>query len=452
MSMRDILFEYELTPTTWAYLSALLIVGTYFKFHRFWSVRNLDLVGLIFFSPGISLVFHGLIRHSPVLVHIGYTWLFVVGAFFTVRLFLDPLMVRRPLLEPNLNASGLAFTGAALLVFLVGSTIVNEQPLRLERVQMKEAANRWQSPGSTGFYYLASFPNTWEEIEEVPDIQHPLWRYPSLGAQIATARTVGIVALLMLTLGIVAVGFRHFDNIQTGVAAAALFLLTPYIGQFAGRIDHLAPGALLVWAVVAYRRPLIAGILMGLAGGLIFYPLFLLPLWCSFYWRRGLLRFSYGAAGALVLLVLLAASWSSDLAAFGFQLRQMLGGTLFHQPGASGFWSGYGPDHAIHLGYRVPVLAVFMVMAGSLGLWPAQKNLGTLLSCSATLMLATQFFHLNEGGLYMAWYLPLMVLTIFRPNLEDRVAVSAVIEGTSTWPARAVLRWRKRNRKAGEPE
>jgi hypothetical protein len=29
----------------------------------------------------------------------------------------------------------------------------------------------------------------------------------------------------------------------------------------------------------------------------------------------------------------------------------------------------------------------------------------------------------------MAWYLPLLLLTIFRPNLEDRVALSVLGEG-----------------------
>ena len=37
-------------------------------------------------------------------------------------------------------------------------------------------------------------------------------------------------------------------------------------------------------------------------------------------------------------------------------------------------------------------------------------------------MVGTQFWHGYGGGLYMAWFLPLILLTIFRPNLEDRVA------------------------------
>ena len=41
-----------MTATTWVYLSSLIMIAVYFKFRRFWSVRNLDLVGLILFAPG----------------------------------------------------------------------------------------------------------------------------------------------------------------------------------------------------------------------------------------------------------------------------------------------------------------------------------------------------------------------------------------------------------------
>jgi hypothetical protein len=36
------------------------MIGLYFKFGRFWSVRNLDLVLLILLSPGLLLVHYGL--------------------------------------------------------------------------------------------------------------------------------------------------------------------------------------------------------------------------------------------------------------------------------------------------------------------------------------------------------------------------------------------------------
>jgi hypothetical protein len=91
--------------------------------------------------------------------------------------------------------------------------------------------------------------------------------------------------------------------------------------------------------------------------------------------------------------------------------------------GLGGIWGlGWAPV------YRYPVLAAFVALCGSLAIWPAQKSLGTLLSCSAAVMVATQFWHGYGGGLYLAWYLPLLLLTIFRPNLEDRVALNVVGE------------------------
>ena len=37
----------KIAPATWVYLSSLLMICVFFKFSRFWSVRNLDLVLLI---------------------------------------------------------------------------------------------------------------------------------------------------------------------------------------------------------------------------------------------------------------------------------------------------------------------------------------------------------------------------------------------------------------------
>ncbi|MEX1224284.1 MAG: hypothetical protein WEA31_07025, partial [Pirellulales bacterium] len=50
----------------------------------------------------------------------------------------------------------------------------------------------------------------------------------------------------------------------------------------------------------------------------------------------------------------------------------------------------------------------------------------------AAIMLAVQFWHAHGGGLFIGWYLPLLLLTVFRPNLEDRVALSVLGEGWLT--------------------
>src|SRR6476469_9119425 len=55
--MSEILFHYQkVNPTTWVYLSSLLMIGLFFQFNRFWSVRNLDLVLLILLAPGLLMV------------------------------------------------------------------------------------------------------------------------------------------------------------------------------------------------------------------------------------------------------------------------------------------------------------------------------------------------------------------------------------------------------------
>ena len=126
------------------------------------------------------------------------------------------------------------------------------------------------------------------------------------------------------------------------------------------------------------------------------------------------------AIGVLLAMTLCAAWLAYDSHSLLADLAQMFGWTSFSSAGAVGFWSYYASA------YRIPIMAAFVVLSLGLALWPAQKNLGTLLSCSAAVMLASQFWHLHQGGVYMAWYLPLLVLTIFRPNLEDRVALTAV--------------------------
>ena len=69
------------------------------------------------------------------------------------------------------------------------------------------------------------------------------------------------------------------------------------------------------------------------------------------------------------------------------------------------------------------MLVTFVVMMATLALWPPPKNLGTLLSCSAAVLLGSQFWKAHNGGLFMAWFLPLLLLVVFRPNLENRVAL-----------------------------
>jgi hypothetical protein len=439
--MSDILFQYhKIDPTTWVYVSSLLTIGLFFKFSRFWSVRNLDLMLLILFAPGLVLVDWGVKHNALAQEQAGYIWLLSVTLIFLVRMLLDPLMVRRPLLEPNLSPGGMVFIGVALLVFLMAN-VVNSNVTREDLAAAsgtplppipapQNASQPDQQPPPARIGHGPGYPLLYL-LPRVPThvfIPRDLDRQPGKGidvAAVAAARTMAITSHLMIVIGIVLIGYRHFDNIRTGIAVALLYLLLPYTAQLTGRVDHVLPAALLVWAVEAYRRPFVAGIFMGLAAGTIYYPMFLLPLWLSFYWQRGFMRFGLGVLAALVAMAvgLLLASDSPGM--FLEQLKQMFGWPALSGKGTEGLWSFDLLDPV----WRIPVVAAFFALSASFALWPAQKNLGTLISCSAAVMLGAQFWNPGSGGLFMGWYLPLMLLTVFRPNLEDRVALSVLGEG-----------------------
>lgn len=419
--MMYILYDYRMTPTTWVYLSSLIMISVYFKFRRFWSVRNLDLVGLIFFAPGLLLVAHG-----PQFVQRGFLWLLLVSLFFLLRMLIDSAMVRRPLLEPNLSAGGLTFACAAMLVFLM-SNVIADRPAT-DAAPAIAAAEKHAATTADGQKVPAGQTDEVRDILRQRGPGYPWFQVFASDSAGTIQRIIAIVAHLSIVLGMVLIGFRHFDNTHTGIAAATLYLLLPYTAEYTPRIDHFVPGALLVWAIQCYRRPVFAGIFVGLAGGLTCYPLFLLPLWCSFYWRRGLLRFCVSVAVVLGLVIASLALMPSSLGSYGEQLLRTMGvWYLVHPSIIHGFWEPPLDP------FRWPVMALFVAICVTMVFWPAQKNLGTLLACSAAIMLATQFWKGFDGGTYMGWYLPLLILTILRPNLEDRVALSAVSEGWVKW-------------------
>ena len=342
----------------------------------------------------------------------GFVMLFVVEALILIRLMLDPMMIRRPLLDPNLTTGGLYFISISLFVFLMGNVVTSTPRMRV-----------WQGPElGPGYALMHRLPTiTTRPVSSALGGEEPATQDEldlSVQGWTMVARILSILAQLAIVSGIILIGNRHFDNLRAGVGCATLYLILPYTAQMTGRVDHALPAALLLWAILTYRRPILAGVFLGLAAGLVYYPLFLLPLWCSFYWRRGVRRF--GAAVIVTLTILMALLLLGGTDTLLDHLRRMYG--LFEpRMNVRGIWNlGWNPI------YRLPVIVGFAILSFFFASWPSPKNLGTLISCSAAVMVATQFWHGDGGGLYIAWFLPLLLLTIFRPNLQDRVATRVV--------------------------
>lgn len=506
-------------PATWVFLSSFLLLGLYFVFHRFFSIRNLDIVLLLLLAPGLMMVYEGrrmsLANHGGIeaqdlaqhassrrastpraqmvgvsgdsthdqatqagpgapgrlllvqtmqplqpgppqqnslssntlssqaavdanaadmnalavgevssyqtvltrprwsgaaLEFYGFAALLLACALLLIRMCIDPALVRRPLLVPNLTIGGLSFIGISLFMFLMANVITSSP---------REQQVRGPQLGP-GYALLNMLP----QLPTIPEQQADAWpgEEPAKERRFLPnlARLLAVLSNLAIVLGIVGVGYWHFDNVKTGIGCAVMYLLLPYSAQMTGNLEHVMPAAFMVLALLLYRQPLLAGVLTGFAAGLVYYPLFLLPLWISFYWKRGLARLLIGFSASLVLMagLLLLNGWE----AFGAHLRWMFGLWSPRMDGLEGIWgpNGFQPE------FRLPILVAFILLSVSFVFWPSRKNLGSLMCGTAAVMLAAQFWHGNGGGLFMAWFLPFTLLTIFRPNLDDRIATEVV--------------------------
>ena len=85
-------------------------------------------------------------------------------------------------------------------------------------------------------------------------------------------------------------------------------------------------------------------------------------------------------------------------------------------PTTEGFWTG------LHWAYRIPVFIAYAAFVLLTLLWPSPKNLAHLMALSAAVLIGIQFWYADQGGVYVLWYLPLLLLLVFRPNLEERRA------------------------------
>jgi hypothetical protein len=140
------------------------------------------------------------------------------------------------------------------------------------------------------------------------------------------------------------------------------------------------------------------------------------PVWFSFYRGRGAGRFI--GAFALVAGVCLGLIWLNDELARGLQLALSLPDWQpWREPlhGTGGVWSD------LHWAYRMPVFIAYLAFILATAFWPTPKNLAHVLALSAAALIGIQFWYADRGGTYVLWYLPLLLLLVFRPNLTDRV-------------------------------
>jgi hypothetical protein len=396
-----------LSPEVWLLLSLLACVTLFFKFSRFWSFRNLDLLLLFAMVPGMLLIV-GNPGHHP---WAAYIWLFLGSGLWLFRCLLDLGLARRPLLEPNLNASGLLCLSVGLLGLMLAETVslpVEEGAAR----NPAEPSGRENRPPLTPGKENAAVRQAIKLAPLPSSLKREL-------PQVIVQRVLASLAHLGLFLGLLAIGARHFERPITGMAMAACYLLIPYTRMALVDSGQLIPSALIVAALVWHLRPALAGALIGLAAGWVPACLGLIALWFGFYWGRGGSRRFLIAALVVVIACALLGRWIPGLGGWASALgaRSIAEVGLlpqFEPRSTASFWV------SIDSSFRLPVLIGYLALVIWSMIYIAGKNLAELIALSGLLLVASQFWYLDKGGALVMLYLPLAITMMFRPTLTSR--------------------------------
>jgi hypothetical protein len=463
MTAQDSIFlDFNLpNATTWFYFSWLLAMALFFKFSRLLSVRNWDVVTLFVLVPGLLLLQQGrreraapanqqAVQAAAVVgtasghgltgpltdvaglavvagtstapnraTWLGYLWLLLGSIYFLLRCLMDLVLVRRPALAPNLSLGGLAWLAAALFICL--SAVAFRLP-EAEHNPSPSAGAAATQPPAKGEQVAG------RQSASLDVAQQQLGQRVPADARFWMLRAFAVLCHLSVVIGLIVIGRRHFGDTAAGMASATFYLMLPYTGQFVGNWQHVWPMAVMVWAVAAYRKPTLAGLLLGVAAGAVFFPALVLPVWMSFYRGRGVGRFlaAFVLAGGVCLTVLGLILWAEG--SLETTLRETLSLASW-QPWQEinsgkleGFWTG------VHWAYRMPVFIAYLAFVCLTLFWPAPKNLAHVIALSAAVLVGLQLWYADQGGIFVLWYLPLLLLLVFRPNLSDRRPLPIVAE------------------------
>jgi len=403
---------------TWFYFSLFLTVALFFQFTRLLSVRNFDLLLLFLLVPGFLLLQESasllesagnanetdaavLVARAARERALGYGWLLTASLYWFIRAIIDLALVRRPPVTANLNIQGLSWFGIALFLCLTmvavrrtpdqtEQAVVGRRTASIQQVQDTATAVVQQAQTTNGQHASPAAVRFWAE------------------------RGLAMLCHAAVLAGLVMIGWRHFGDLTAGVGAAALYTLLPYTAYNIGQVHHVWPTAFVVWAIFAYRRASIAGWLLGLAAGTSVFPALLFPLWFGFYSRRGASRFGLAFLTATSISVGITALvlWIDGPTGQGLvSALHLTDWKPWTAPTTESIWTG------THWAYRLPVFVLFVGFLVGVTVWPSPKNLSHLVAQSAAMLIGVQFWHGDRGGLYVLWYLPLLLLMVFRPNL-----------------------------------
>lgn len=400
---------------------------------------------LVFLAPFIDVRNPLKLLHLDLLVLLSFSashYFFNEGRIFTsVPLALPPLIymfgrlawlgIRRPPVKPprlHLNfSSRLLLLGlVALLTFRLGINIIDSNVVDVgySGVIGADLIQQGKSP-------YGNFPgdngngDTYGPLNYlvyVPFERALPWSggWDDLPAAHGAAIFFDLLAVAGLYVAGRKLGGSHGQGNNLGLALAFAWAAYPYTAFVLNcNVNDTIVAAFLIWGFVFLRAAPLAGLLLGAAAAVKFFPVILAPLWASYPdslrgWGRRLL-FVGGFAAALLLVLPVIFMGDGSLTTFWER-------SLEWQLDRESPFSVWG-QYREHLGpvqrwgqYALAAAALLVCFL------PRRKTAARMAALSAALIVGFQLLQTHWFYLYIPWFFPLALIAVLLPGRD--------------WPAR----------------
>jgi hypothetical protein len=419
---------------TLAWLSFVLVVVLFGSFSRFLSLQNIDILLIYAVAPFLHFQWTN--------TKVCYTGIFIVTIILFARCLWEATRKDERPLKLNIRNPRIlwALIGFALILHIltiyerhigdVGlwSAIGGEYFFRTGRLPYgtEFGANCVYGPLMYVLYAPAGFYASF--IEEIPKQGFIILADFNNWHAMRGVQTTGLFLDLLTLFGLYLLARKKSGHV-TGLAVVFIYGISPYILGMASetgleRASHIAGMPFIIFALLLLHRPVISGLLLGIATGMLYYPLFLTPLWFGYLWRgdgirKGLFFLAtYGAVGIICIIMLISMVQPTD------ESESSLGAFIDDTIAQQQFKAGYGNSPLSFWGQYPEFAAWGKPTAGILysffctllAFFPRQVSLERLIALTAAVLVGTQLVLSFGGGTYIGFYLAPLILVLFAFN------------------------------------
>jgi hypothetical protein len=418
------------------WLSIVLVFIFLGNFNRLLSLRNLDILLLYLLCPFLFVLWQDR--------RFAYAGILTVTLLFFLRCLLGARCKTKQILKDNTSLKRAAVF-VLVLACLFHVQTVYERPIDdcglfsvigAEYIIQTGKLPYGAACGHLGVYgpllYALHIPaNLIFQPDVNFDSQRGTFEWgPYEEFEMRGAQTVVLVFDLLAMLGLYCFGKKYGDK-TTAVLLTLAFALCPYVIGVGGAgglqwTSHIVGIAFIVFALVFVTRPIVAGLMLGLGSGMLYYPALLFVLWFGYYvrtsrWREGLKFLTAFAAVGLVclatILILTAPGGESEglspLRAFVYDTVHFQQFSDSYGQSPFSFWGQY-PDIAK---WGKPIAgALYLIFCLLIGFVPRRMNMRRLAALTAAVLVGTQFTLSHGGGTYIGFYIAAFIIVLFGPS------------------------------------